>query len=639
MMKPILRRLPPALLATLLISVPYLLYALSKWHAMPLHDGIPIGQTDPDTWLRLTLVRDWLLGGGWYNHSVAHSNAPWGGISSPWTRPLDLVIALLVRAQPESVELSVRLMRASLLLPVLWMTLLVVGIHRAIRALLPLPSAYIMAGALIATQPMMWNYFSLGNADHHAPLSVLFIWVMGGILTPHPSRRLMLLTGMLLGLQLWISVEAMVLIAAIYLWVGLGWLRGETAKAVALAQLTTGVALTALLAVMIERPVAAWLTPVYDSISVVHVIALLLCAVLAALLHHVPVRHLRGRLVLAATGGGALLGGLLLTYPLLLHGPMVGVEPFIHSDFLPHISEAKPFYKISPLLLMAATLTPLLGIILCLAPWIRPDRAFYPREHSAQLVFFLGVTLLLYYFQQRWSYYMLPLAVVALAPLLGALFTPEHPHVATRWPANLLAGLPPTTQMKRRLPVILALLGAPFMLLLQGAAPSVTDKLSPLTSTASPTADAQAKQRDACYRKARVLIRSGALMRALPDTPLTFLAPTDLGAELLFFTPQRIIASNYHREGAGIRYVWEADTIAEPSSLHAYLKKRTVEALLLCPKVGPTKDSLLQAYVQGAPLPAWLKPVPYTLPPSPTTEKDASAPPAPDPLLLRIVAP
>lgn len=635
---PALFRLRPAVLATLLIAVPYLLYALGKWHAMPLHEGAPTGQTDPDTWLRLTLVRDWLLGGGWYDHSVAHSNAPWGGISSPWTRPLDLVIALLVRAQPESVELGLRLMRAALLLPVLWMTLLLIGIHRAIRALLPLPSAYIMAGALIATQPMMWNYFSLGNADHHAPLSVLFLWVMGGILTPHPSRRLMLLTGMLLGLQLWISVEAMVLIAAIYLWVGLGWLRGDSARAAALAALSAGAALAALLAVAIERPRAAWLTPVYDSISVAHVIALLLCAALAALLHYVPVRHLRGRLVLAATGGAALLGGLLLTYPLLLHGPMVGVDPFIHSDFLPRISEAKPFYKISPLLLMAATLTPLLGIILCLAPWIRPDRTFYPREQSATLAFFLGVTLLLYYTQQRWSYYMLPLAVVALAPLLGALFTPEDARVRTRWPANLLAGLPPIAQMKRRLPVILALLGAPFMLLLQGAAPTVTDKLSPLVRTATPNAAHAEKQREACYRTARVLIRSGELMRALPDTPLTFLAPTDLGAEILFFTPQRIVASNYHREGAGIRYVWEADAIAAPSALQLYLRERRVNALLLCPKVGPTKDSLLQAYVQGAPLPTWLKPVPYRLPPA-AADTATDDPPAPAPLLLRVVAP
>jgi hypothetical protein len=51
-------------------------------------------------------------------------------------------------------------MRAALLLPPLWMALLMLGIHRATRILLPLTSATIMATVLALTTPALWNYFS-----------------------------------------------------------------------------------------------------------------------------------------------------------------------------------------------------------------------------------------------------------------------------------------------------------------------------------------------------------------------------------------------------------------------------------------------------------------------------------------------
>jgi len=109
------------MLAWMLVALPHLIFVLSRWDMIPLHEGLPIGPTDPDPWLRLTLVRDWLLGGSWYSHAVSHTNTPWGGITSPWTRPLDGIIAGLVHLQPESVELNLRLMRAALMLPFLWM--------------------------------------------------------------------------------------------------------------------------------------------------------------------------------------------------------------------------------------------------------------------------------------------------------------------------------------------------------------------------------------------------------------------------------------------------------------------------------------------------------------------------------------
>jgi putative flippase GtrA len=600
-------------LTVIAIAAVHLAYALSKWHAIPLEEGMPMGQTDPDSWLRLTLVRDWLLGGSWFDHNVVNSNSPYGGTISPWTRPLDLIIAALAFLQPEVVEINLRLMRASLLLPVLWMALLVLGIHRAIRAFLPLPSAYAMAGVMVVTLPMLWNYFSLGNADHHALLAVLFIWAMGGVLNANPSRRLMVFTGLLLGLQLWVSVESLMLIALIYSWYGLCWLRGDDRMMQSLSWLASITALSTLLALMIERPAAEWHLPIYDSISIVHVFALTLAALLAWGLRVVRARYMAYRLGYAMVGGAAMLLALALTYPKFFYGPMVDVHPFILSDFLPRISEAKPFYKVSLPTVLSMVFVPSVALALCMAAWLRPANSFYTRDTARMLAFFVIGTVLLYLAQQRWSYYLLPLSMVAVAPFLAALFTPEHALVTGRWPASMLIGLAPGAQAKRRMPISLAILGLPFVLLLIGSEPEL-----PANAPADPTNATYASrlltaQRDNCYRAARVLIRSGELQRLMPN-PSTILVPTDLGTEILFFTHHRIIASNYHREGEGIAYVWRAEQFTDAPALRAHLAARKIGTILMCPTVEPTKGSVLHGYVHGEKLPEWMTRISYALP-------------------------
>lgn len=627
-------RISLAVLTVFAIAMMHLAYALSKWHSIPLEDGLPIGQTDPDSWLRLTLVRDWLLGGSWYDHHVAYSNAPFGGTVSPWTRPLDMVIAALASLQPETIEINLRLMRAALLLPVIWMALLVIGIQRAIRAILPLPSAYAMAGVMVATLPMLWNYFTLGNADHHALLAVLFIWAMGGVLHASPSRRLMMLTGVLLGLQLWVSVESLILIALVYGWYGLCWLRGDNSKMESLRWLASITALTSVMALVIERPAAEWRIPIYDSISIAHVAALSLAALLAWGLRMLRTRRMAYRFGGAVLGGVAVLAALALTYPKFFLGPMAEVHPYILSDFLPRISEAKPFYKLTLASLLAMLLVPCLGLALCLNSWLRPTHAFYSRDTARVLAFFLVGTLLLYLGQQRWSYYLLPLSIVAVAPFLAAMFTPEHALVARRWPAAQLLGFTPDAQAKRRMPITLAVLGLPFALLLIGAEPELAANAPMNIANARYTSRLLTAQRDACYRSARVLIRSGELQRLLPE-PSIILAPTDLGTEILFFTHHRIIASNYHREGEGLEYVWRAEQFTNEAGLYAHLRTRGVGALLICPTIEPIEGSLLHAYLNGKPLPAWLSPIHVDLPALSQTKRLRTLSPA-LPMLLRL---
>ncbi len=599
--KPIPYRIA-ALLTLALLATIHLAYILIRADTIPLPETGLVGQVDPDIWLRLTLVREWLMGGDWFSHAVTHTNAPIGGIDSPWTRPLDLVIAALVWLQPESIALDTRLMRAALILPLLWSTLLIAGMLRAVRMLTPMPAAAVMLGLLCVTVPMVWNYFSLGNADHHALLAVLFVWAIGGILNPNPSPRTMLISGILLGLQLWVNVEAFILIGLIYLGYGLNWLRGEVTAARHLSILAAGVAATAWIAIIIERGANGWATPIYDSISIAHAFTLSLALIVAIAVTRVRATRRRGRLIHGGAIASLALIAIGASYPALFKGPMVGMHPFILSDFLSRISEAEPFYKMSVLELMSATILPLCALILCLAPWIRPERSIYPPALSRTLAYLLVMTLLLYYTQQRWSYYLLPVAMIAIAPFLGALYAPDHADIRSRWPANMLAGLSPAQQAKKRLPITFMLLGAPILLILADAAPNIVRVLR------NATIPSAINERDQCYDHARRLIRGGELTRIL-TTPTTIFTTTDLGAEILFFTPHRIVASNYHREGAGIQYVWNGQAMTDAAQLRTHLATRGIKALLVCPSPFATKNAIMNQLARGAKPPSWLTPI------------------------------
>jgi hypothetical protein len=599
-----LKRMPLTWLTTILVLLPMVINAVRAWFSLPLEYGTTIGPGDPDTWMRLTLVRDWLSGGDWYSHAITHSDAPFGTTVSPWTRPLDMVIAFFTQLQPHSIDLSARLINTALILPIFWMGLLLAGIYRLVHTLCPLPSALPMAGVLVCLSIVMKNYFGTGNADHHAMLATLFVWALIGIIKPTPSKRETLASGLLLSLMLWVSPEALVLIAVVFGWYGLMWLTGASASAKPLPLLATTIAMSSTLALMIEQPSTEWLTPVYDSLSIVYVVILSLVAAIIWPLYAINPRTVKMRLLLAS--GGFLYAFLLMhyCYPLMLRGPMAEVDPFILTTFLPQITEVQPLFNASLYYCIAVLISPLAALTMLALARQHPS-PIITRHHCLQLGYFLLAVLPLYLYQQRFSYYLYPLVAATLAPFLAALMSPEHPLVAKHWPALWLADRTPDAQAIRRLPILIAILGLPLLCVL----------VVPDNHTV------QSKKVSACERTAKQLIQSGKLNDLVGTMPLNFLLPTNLGGDMLFFTPHHIVASNYHREGEGLRYVWEARDVTNATALRKYLAIRNIKALLICPDAKIKEESVLQGLQRGDAPPAWLEAVPYTLPPKKDTSQ------------------
>jgi hypothetical protein len=405
-----------------------------------------------------------------------------------------------------------------------------------------------------------------------------------------------------------------------------------------LTPLAIGVTCASIAALMIERPMAQWGTPLYDTISIAHCAALALALAVIAGMRFctaTPMWRRGAYVVITAVLPLALLYAM---YPLLFAGPMAGVDPFIISDFLPNISEAKPFYRSSPFDSIAMLILPFAAIQLCMAGLGQANRKFYADAIAHRYSFFLLVTLLMWLTQARWIYYLLPLSIIVVAPALGALFNPTHASLAHTWPGRWLSGLSERQRVVRRIPILIAIVGLPLLILMAGQQPWRNDAaLTQATVISEEQAERLLKKtRQACYRTTRQLLYSGEINRVLGSTPQTILAPTDLGAEILFWTNHRIIASNYHREGAGIAYVWGVDAVTQPQKLRELLAQRGVDVVLYCPGNSPKKDSVLQQLMAAERLPTWLKKLNFSTPKVSDDSPFAAGEIKADPLILRV---
>jgi hypothetical protein len=572
-----LRSIPPEIGALLIIALPLFILGLMRILVIN-HPGdgftglVPL--SDPDPWLRLSLVRDWLSSGGWFDHIVHRSNAPEGGIATPWTRPLDLVIAGLVYLQPGDEALTVKLLRAAALLPFIWMSLLLLGLYRALQRLESSPISPYFVTFLLICLPMVWDYFGRGNADHHGMLAASWAWVLAYAVGTHRRLRDDWMQGLLLALMLWISPEALVLIAVCFSWPLLVWLK-EVGRLHHAASLTSATFYGSVLALSIERGPGTWLTPIYDSISIVHVLALGLCALATRLLLLMPSRaSLLLRVAACGTLSGALITIMAICYPLFFKGPMAEVDSFIFTDFLPLIQEAQPLLKKHPLYAAAILFAPCVALAF-LAGMLVQGRGLFSRPQAAQFCWFLLATIALVLVQLRWNYYLFPLVVLVLGSIFGGIFAPQ-PDQTEHWPVRLLKKHSEMMQALFRTGLFVALLCLPVLFL------NLQPKQLPRT------------QSKACETLSRKMLMDGSLVRLLGNQPQILYAPTNLGGDILFFTPYRIVASNYHREGKALRYHWGAQYVNDTAQLPVYFAPRQVDTLLLCPTSNASPKSALQ---------------------------------------------
>ena len=541
----------------------------------------PMGPPNPDVWVRLTQIRQWLAGGGFFDHTVRGTNAPFGGVTTPWTRPIDIIQSFLYFFTPHSLTPALRLMLSATWMAPMFCIAAVALMARTARRHFNQIHVVVAAVFLTIFNSYLADYFSPGDADHHGFMSMLWCGVLCLITLDPLSDRAALGAGALLGAITWVSPEGLMLIAPVYALLGLEALF-RPRKMTALALITMGAALVVSGALFIEHAPGDRLHPVYDSLSIVQVFLLWLVAAAAGLLAAVYERGASIGVRMAAVGVAGV-GVLLIMhtiYPKFFGGPLVDADPFIFAHFLPNVTEAQPLVKTPWPDIIRELSQPVLALGLLAAAFWRNWKRMRPakRRYLLLLAPLMFYTAMLTLVQVRWEYYLQPVAIILCAALL--------PGIAMRsklW-------------MKRRPPRQ----WRPYLWL------AVVFALTAGAAKVTPAPDRTAEV--LCMNQVRFILQTQQLPKLIGDENMVVYLPENAGGDALFFSPYGIIASNYHREGTGMRDMYALATAKFVYDAFVVLHKRQVKAMLYCPD-NFAVNAWLRVVAEKKHYPKWMTPV------------------------------
>lgn len=550
------------------LMIPHLAHQVEPW--------------DPDNWMRLTKVRAWLQGADFYDRSVPMTNAPIGGIETPWTRPMDFIIAFIVRMSPDAYTLNQKLLvAASWVSPLLSLTMLAFLVRAALKCFNNI-HVVVCAIALMLCNAVHQNYFEPGNADHHGLLILLWCAVLGFLLQPVTAVS-MTAAGVALGGMLWVSPEAMMLIAVVYVVLGLrALLRPQEMPFVAL--LTLVVAAVTGVAVLAEtRPSEYFNYVVYDSVSIVYVCLMSLTAAGAVAVAFAFRRgiSLWSRAAIVGAVGAFVLCAFAAAYPKFLQGPLVDADPYIFKYFLPFIEEARPLVRSSLFEVVIRMYMPLLAGFFLFKSCYSP-RPFFRSRQMSLLAVILLVTLVMMGFQLRWNYYLQTVSIIVVAVYLP-VFAIGARSEGFGWLRRVMRMLRPYVWL------------------------CICVLVVSIVSMSAKETNTRRASNGYCQSQTRFLIESGQLESVLGAAPKNIFVSTNVGGDIAFFTPYRIVAGNYHREGRGMsasRDIIAAKTAGQAKPL---LAARKIDALLICPSHYPDSSWL---YKLSDGHPGWLTRVP-----------------------------
>lgn len=541
--------------------------------------GLPFF-ADTDDAMRMVMVRDFLAGQSWYDLTAHRLNTPFGA-ELHWSRLVDLPLALLVWLFTPLLGADMALVAAGYVWPMLLLALLL-WLSAGLAQRLVGPEGVLPALVLPVLSPAISAEFTPGRVDHHNVVILLTLAMIWAGIEAIRRPRFAMACGALAATALAIATEALPTIAAAILVMGLAFVadpaRGRTMRLFGLS-----FALGSMAHLAIFRPPARWFEAACDVLSPVYVAVALVVAAVFTLASLVPLRAAWQRFALLGVLAAIGMGAVALLYPQCLGGPYGELDPWLQTNWIGAIVEARPWFATItelPAYAVAVGLPALLatGVIAWRLWDVKEGRA----EWAALLVFTL-CTAVVMLAQVRGGRLAIMPAIPAAAWLIVMM---RHRYLAAPR-LRTLAGL---------LLSWLAFSGVALLLLVT----AVTN----LTSTL-PEQIAEARaNKEPCLVPAAF-----ADLAAIP--PERIMAPIDLGAHLLLYTPHEVVAAPYHRNEQGVRDTFRFfnDPIADA---RAILDNRGIGLVVLCPAMAELRglpdraeDSFVNLYAKGE-LPAWL---------------------------------
>lgn len=532
---------------------------------------------DPDDFMRLLEVRDWLAGQSWWDVHQYRMNPPFGA-DMHWSRLIDLPIGVLLAGFRLILPEQMATGAAMTLWPLMQLLVAMLLVRRLVLALGEGEGTAMVGAAIVPLFPVLTTTFMPLRIDHHGAQAIMALW---SVLTlRRPGARGAATAGLLVALWLEISLEGLMLAACLSALLALRYLtRRQADLAPFLAAPATG---SALIFVM-TRPLSHLSHPTTDAMSWPHMAAFALGAALMAALPRMPGQdspggRLVGLAMVAIAGAGVILGGL---GPGALN-PFARLDPVVRAWWFDKIPEGLPItaQDVQTVAMLVWTLG-LAGAGLVFA-----------RRHARR--------------PEQWNE---PAAMALVAALLSLLIM--RSSVA----AQLLCVPLSALMIARLFPRARALKGAPARIVGSLACvllltPSFASGAGKVLQQHLPASDPGARGLGAPSRAGSTACDLAGLVR-LPRA--TLFATLDLGPEILVRTQHNVVMSGYHRNSPVMARVIEAFS-GDPAQARELVRESHAGYVVLCTAdpeawtMASRRPDDLAASLLADRVPAWLVP-------------------------------
>ena len=496
----------------------YLLLALGlvwlEQYATAKHVWLTGAIRDTDDAMRLVEVRDFLSGQRWFDLHQYRVMPQSGGILMHWSRLIDAPIAALILC----FDLFTSRETAETLARLVWPALLQVGLFAVVLTLIKRLAGRqaLFAGAIVTG----FGYgiaaqFEPGRIDHH---SVQLLLCMLAILFAHLSLtrpRMAFWSAVMLTLMLAVGFEILAGAAILSFCFFVAWIFDRPHSRQALQFLGLGFAISGPLVFFATMPASLYTTLFCDAQSYALPVALLSCGLIAIVLSELSPRLKAWPARCIATGCAA--AGFILLFSQIAWecraGPLAQVPPEIWTQWMSGVYEGK-------------------GVLQLLH---EDPFGVLPYMGFASVGFFC--TLATFYLEKGKRWMWAPLTFLALSHVLFCFVTIRVIAIASclMLPACAFT----LTYLRERSQLAMAML---YILLV----PSFWALPAFVNASRDTGGEATTKKTAECFSPQSYLAFS-----KLP--PGSVLAPIDLGAHLLAYTPHTVYGAPYHRNVEGIR--------------------------------------------------------------------------------------
>jgi len=551
------------------------------------------GLADGDSYTRLVRIERLIETGGWFDNTIPRANAPFG-TSVHWTRPFDAALVALAAPMMPVLGIKGALYWAGVVISPLMHLLAALTMVWAMTPVLGRTGALI-AGAMTGAQFGVLAFSIIGRTDHHAVFGVTVVLTFGFLarsFTDRPSRCPFhninaLMLGVMLAFGLWMGPETLILLGLSFAATGLSWVAGEKGASRRNVFAALGLLVSLILMVVAEKGLGDFFLVEYDRASIMHVtLAVLLVAFWTAIAasHRIWRRAgVAGRMVMGGVGAGLTTLILRLLYDGLLLNPLTNVDPAVLEIF-GAIGEYSPIRDTAHILFYVG------GAILAL-PWV-VWRAYSNRSGP-----------------HRWSWLILAAALLVYTML--AMTWARWALYAGFFLSLIIADLMVFTDgaINRRFTPQSRVLVKVVAIVLIAIGPASAGMIGLAAAGADKKADIEAEA--ASYPLQEL---TGFLNKPpWQDRPRIIAASANFGAEILYRTSHKVVATVHHRNTDGVYDGYRMFSGKDEGQVRDLVRKRKVDLLLLCPDsshdgyfLTEGRDGTFYQRMETDDLPGWL---------------------------------